>query len=158
MTGFGGFFCVCVCVCVLLLLFKGLFIFRGEGKEKERETNSNVWLPIVRPPLGTRLAAQACALTGNQTKDPLVCRLVLNPLSHTSQGYLFVFLISSPLHPFYHTPPPPTGNHQNAFYIYDSVSVLLVYLVCFLDSIVDRYVLIPFYCFIILIFFLNKSL
>ena len=31
-------------------------------------------------------ATQACALTGNQTSDPLVDRLVLNPLSHTSQG------------------------------------------------------------------------
>ena len=28
----------------------------------------------------------ACALTGNQTSDPLVLRLALNPLSHTSQG------------------------------------------------------------------------
>ena len=29
---------------------------------------------------------QACALTGNQTGNPLVRRLALNPLSHTSQG------------------------------------------------------------------------
>ena len=29
---------------------------------------------------------QACALTGNQTGNPLVRRPVLNPLSHTSQG------------------------------------------------------------------------
>ena len=36
--------------------------------------------------LGTWLAAQACALTGNQICDPLVHRLELNPLSHTSQG------------------------------------------------------------------------
>ena len=30
--------------------------------------------------------AQACALTGKQTRDLLVCRLALDPLSHTSQG------------------------------------------------------------------------
>ena len=64
-----------------------LFIFReGEGKEKERERNINVWLPLACPLLGTWPATQACALTGNQTGDPLVRRLVLNPLSHTSQG------------------------------------------------------------------------
>ena len=38
------------------------------------------------PPTGTWPATQACALTGNQTSDPLVHRLALNPLSHTSQG------------------------------------------------------------------------
>ena len=47
---------------------------------KERERN------IVRPHLGTWPATQACALTENQTRDPLVRRLALNPLSHTSQG------------------------------------------------------------------------
>ena len=35
------------------------------------------------PPMGTRPTTQACALTGNRTGDPLVCRLVLNSLSHT---------------------------------------------------------------------------
>ena len=38
------------------------------------------------PALGTWPATQACALTGNQTGDPLVRRLVLNPLSHPNQG------------------------------------------------------------------------
>ena len=38
------------------------------------------------PLLATWPATQACALTGNGTGDPLVHRLVLNPLSHTSQG------------------------------------------------------------------------
>ena len=36
------------------------------------------------PLLGTRPATQACALTGNQTRNPLVCRPALNALSHTS--------------------------------------------------------------------------
>ena len=45
-----------------------------------------MWLPHMCPLLGTRSATQARALTGNQTSNPLVCRLGLNPLSHTSQG------------------------------------------------------------------------
>ena len=49
-----------------------LFLERGEGKEKERERNINVWLPLMRPYLGTWPATQACALTRNQTNDPLV--------------------------------------------------------------------------------------
>ena len=35
---------------------------------------------------GTWLATQACALTRNQTSNPLVRRPTHNPLSHTSQG------------------------------------------------------------------------
>ena len=62
-----------------------LLIFR-EGGEKERERNINVWLPLEHPLLGTWHTTQACALTGNQTGDPLVHRPALNPLSHTSQG------------------------------------------------------------------------
>ena len=51
----------------------------------------------------------------------------------------------------------PSGNHQNVLCIYDSVSVLLVHLFCFLDSIVDRYVLIAILLFIFLIFFFLKK-
>ena len=43
------------------------------------------------PPLGTWPSTQACALAGNQTCDPLVRRPALNPLSHTSQGWVFFF-------------------------------------------------------------------
>ena len=43
-----------------------LFLERGEGKEKERERNIHVWLPLVRPLVGSWPATQACALTGNQ--------------------------------------------------------------------------------------------
>ena len=42
-------------------------------------------LPLPRPQLGTWPAAQACALTGNQTSDLLVCRVTSNPLSHTGE-------------------------------------------------------------------------
>ena len=51
----------------------------------------NVWLPLVRPLLGTWPATQACALTGNPTGNLLVCRLALNPRSHTSQGCSLIF-------------------------------------------------------------------
>ena len=71
--------------------FTYLFLERGEGKEKERETNISVWLPLMRPLLGTKPATQACALTGNQTSDPLVLSLALSALSHTSQGCFLPF-------------------------------------------------------------------
>ena len=68
-----------------------LFLEREEGREKERERNIDVYkryidqLPLVQPQLGTWPAAQTCALTGNRTGDLSVHRLVLNPLSLTSQ-------------------------------------------------------------------------
>ena len=40
--------------------------------------------------LGTWPTIQACALTGNQTSDPLVYRLVLNTMSHTSQDLITI--------------------------------------------------------------------
>ena len=48
-------------------------------------------LPLTCPHLGTWATTQACALTGNRTSDPSVCRPALNPLSYTRQGYLFIF-------------------------------------------------------------------
>ena len=45
-----------------------------------------MWLPLTRPLLGTWPTTLACALTGSRTSDPLVPRLALNPLSHTSEG------------------------------------------------------------------------
>ena len=69
-------------------LFTYLFLDRGEGREKER--NINVWLPLVRPLLGTWPETQACVLTGNQTGDLLVHQPAPNPLSHTSQKGLSI--------------------------------------------------------------------
>ena len=43
------------------------------------------------PQLGTWPATQACALNRNRIGDLLVCRPVLNPLSHNSQGYSLIF-------------------------------------------------------------------
>ena len=72
---------------MILLYFNYLFlIFRERGKKGKRERNINVWLLLTHPLLGTWPATQACALNGNQTHDPLVHRLALNPLSHTNQG------------------------------------------------------------------------
>ena len=55
--------------------------------ETRRERNINMWLLLAHPSLGTWPATETCAPTGNQTK-PLVCRLALNPVSHTSQGHI----------------------------------------------------------------------
>ena len=41
-----------------------------------------MWFPL----LGTWPAIQACALTGNQTSNLLICSPTLSPLSYTSQG------------------------------------------------------------------------
>ena len=67
-----------------------LFLERWEGREGGRETSmceryiNQLPLTCLQP--GTWPTTQACVLTGNQTSDPLVHRLALNPLSHTSQG------------------------------------------------------------------------
>ena len=68
-----------------------LFLDRGAGRKEKREININLWLPLVHPHLGTWPTTQACALTGNWTSNPLVHRLALNPLSHTSQGCFDIF-------------------------------------------------------------------
>ena len=66
---------------------KYLFIFREEREgEREGEKHQCVVASPAPPPPGTWPAAQVCALTGNQTSDPLVLRPVVNPLSHSSQG------------------------------------------------------------------------
>ena len=80
------------------LLFKDyiyLFLDRGEGREKERERHVIVWLPLMCSLLGIWSTIQACALTGNWTSVPLVCRLALNLLNHTSQGISEACLPSS---------------------------------------------------------------
>ena len=68
----------------------------------------------------------------------------LHPHGYSVTTYLY-FLIPSPLHPLPHVP-FPSGNHHNALRIHDSVSVLLVCLVCFLDTVVDSFVFLPFHC------------
>ena len=64
-----------------------LFTFRERGREGERKGNID-WLTLTHLQLGPGPATQAWALTGNQTGDLSVCRLVLNPLSHTREGWV----------------------------------------------------------------------
>ena len=52
---------------------------------------------------------------------------------------------------------PPYSNHQNPLWIHNSVSVLVCF-ICFLDSTVDKYVLIAILLLMFLIFFLKKTL
>ena len=59
------------------------FSERGGGEETERNIDQ---LPTARAPTRTKPAAQACALTGNQTCDLSVYKTRPNQLSHTSQG------------------------------------------------------------------------
>ena len=68
------------------LFFKRFYFFIFREGMGRREGNINVWLPLESPLLGIRPTTQVHTLTGNQNRDPLVHRLVLNPLSHTSQG------------------------------------------------------------------------
>ena len=72
----------------LNFFLKILFVyFRQSGREGEREGERHQCVVASHAPsTGDLAATQACALTGNQTGEPLVCRLVLSPLSHTSQG------------------------------------------------------------------------
>ena len=74
------------CPSILKKIFKRFYLFidRGEGRERERERSINVWMPLACSQLGILPATQAC--------DPLVCRLALNPLSHTSQGQSWFFI------------------------------------------------------------------
>ena len=76
----------------IFLFFKGfiyLFLEREEGREKQRERNINVCLPLAQPLPRTWPTTQTCALTGNQTGDPLVSRSVLNPLHQPGLSFHF---------------------------------------------------------------------
>ena len=74
-------------LCFSFKIFIYLFSRDREGKERGRETS----VPLTRPLLGTWPTTQACALTGNWTSNRLVCRPVLNPLSHTGQDGHTIF-------------------------------------------------------------------
>ena len=61
--------------------------FQREGRENERKEEKHQCVVVsCIPPTGDPAYNPACALTGNRTGDPLVCRLALNPLIHNSQG------------------------------------------------------------------------
>ena len=71
----------------LVKIFIDLFLEREwEGGRKRGRETSMCGCLLHAPLLGTWPVTQACALTGNQTGNPLVRRPAFNPLSHTSQG------------------------------------------------------------------------
>ena len=73
-----------VLVSFSFLFFKDfIYLFLESRGGRKRETHINAWPPLA---LGTWPATKACALPGNRTGDPWVCRPALNPPSHTSQG------------------------------------------------------------------------
>ena len=62
------------------------------GREAERQGGKHQCVAASHvSPTRDPAATQACAPTGNQTGDPPVPRLVLSPLSHTSQGVKCIF-------------------------------------------------------------------
>ena len=86
-------------------------------------------LPLEHPLLRAWPTPQACALSGNRTSDPLVHRLVTNPLSHSSKGQSSHFKGNKfpsphkdsqyPLKSHSSFPPPlALGNHQSLFWLY----------------------------------------
>ena len=50
-------------------------------------------MPLTRPPLGTRPETQACALTGNQTSDPGVCRPGIQSTEPYQPGQSLVIML-----------------------------------------------------------------
>ena len=74
------------------IILKAFYFFLEAGREVEREgerRQSICCLSHAQP--WTWPTTQACPLPGNRTGNPLVHRLVLSPLSYTSQGYMTVF-------------------------------------------------------------------
>ena len=67
-----------------------IYSFLERGREEEREGEKHRCVGASCTPLTGDLACNP--ITGNRTSDLLVCRLALNPLSHTGQG-MFVHLI-----------------------------------------------------------------
>ena len=66
--------------------------FQRQGKRGRKRERNISGLLLTHPQLGTWTATQPCALTGNRTCDFSVCRPMLNPLSHPSQGLSSNFL------------------------------------------------------------------
>ena len=59
-------------------------------KKKRKEKEAYIVLPLACCQPGTWPATQACALTGIWTGNVLVHRPAFNPLSHTSQGRVYI--------------------------------------------------------------------
>ena len=81
-------------------IFKDYYLFREMGREGEREgekdqcvRETSIGCLLHAPKWGLGPTTQARALTRNWTGDVLVRRPALNPLSHTSQGWILFFNI-----------------------------------------------------------------
>ena len=73
-------------------LKKILFIFSERGMEGEREGEEHQnRLPLARPYLGTWATTQACALTGNQICDLLLCGIDVQLTEPQQSGLLLNF-------------------------------------------------------------------
>ena len=116
-------------------------------------------LPLsTQHPQSLRQSSHCCSCPWVMLTSSLATQF---PSLYFTSPWLFcnhLFVLLNPL-TFSHIPPYPllSNNHQTILHIYDSVPVL-VCLICFLDSIVDRCVFMPILLFIVLIFFLNNTL
>ena len=78
----------------LKILFIYLFIYLlKEGKGGKKKGGETLICCLSHMP---QPGTQACALTGNQTSDLLVCRMILNQLSHNGLGCSLHFYIRHP--------------------------------------------------------------
>ena len=66
----------------------------GKGREREGEKHQCVVASHDPPLLGTLPATQACALTGNQTGDPLVWQAGAQSTEPHQPGKHYFFLAS----------------------------------------------------------------
>ena len=106
----------------------------------------------LSPILSSHLPLSSCPWVrhGSSLATPFPILFLTSPCLFCAYQLCFLFPVPFPL---------PTDNPPNDLHIYDSLSVLLVCLVCFLDSSVDSWKFIAIVMFIVLIFFfLNKSL
>ena len=95
-----------------------------------------MWLPLLYLPPGSWPATQACAPTGNQTGDPLVHRLTLNPLRHTSQGTITNLTLPAEVYEEYQSHHSLDRKGYILFKIFTQVLVLenhTVHLICMCD-------------------------
>ena len=61
-----------------------------EGEKHQCDRGTSIGCLLQAPIPGIKPTTQACALTGSRTYDQLVCRMMPNQLSHTSQGCSFL--------------------------------------------------------------------
>ena len=80
-----------VSLLIFLFLKNILFIFKERGREGESKGEEHQLVASHMPPTLDLAPTQACVLIRNQTGNLSVCRLALNPLSHTSQDSLLMF-------------------------------------------------------------------